>query len=55
VPEPEKPVEILGVKLPVAGDATWGLIQLSTAICIGGAVLVVMAIRRKKKEREARS
>ena len=55
VPEPEKPVEILGVKLPVAGDSTWGLIQLSTAICIGGAVLVVMAIRRKKKERAARS
>lgn len=53
-PEPEKPVEILGVKLPVAGDATWGLIQLSAAICVGGAVLIAAAIRRKKREREAR-
>lgn len=54
-PEPQEPIEILGIRLPVAGDATWGLIQLSAAICIGGTVLIGMAIRRKKKERAARS
>ena len=54
-PEPAKPIEILGIKLPVAGDATWGLIQLSAVICVGGAVLVAMAVRRKKRERASRS
>ncbi|WP_130811332.1 hypothetical protein [Olsenella sp. Marseille-P4559] len=57
VPQPEQPApaEILGVKVPVMGDATWGLLQVCVAACAGGVSLLVLTAYRKKKERASRA
>lgn len=45
---------VFGIKLPRAGDATWGLIQLSLVVCVVGVVLVVMGVRRRIRHRQGR-
>ncbi len=58
-PQPEQPapaeMAILGVKMPVMGDATWGLLQVCVAACAGGVSLLVLTACRKKKERASRA
>ena len=48
--EPEGPT-VLGLRLPKTGDASWGMIKLSAAICVVGVVALVVGLRGRRDRR----